>query len=59
MEKGKIALHEQFFLLPKCFQKVSATEASESVCVWKTVMVCFVGEPISIIHVYIVIVSVL
>ena len=32
--KGEIAHHEQFHLLPQCFQKPSAVEASESFCMW-------------------------
>ena len=30
--KGEIAHDEQFFLLSQCFQKLSAAEAFESVC---------------------------
>ena len=33
--KGEIARFEQFLLLSQCFQKSSAEEASESVCMWK------------------------
>ena len=32
MAKGEIAHYEQFLLLSLCFQKPSAAEASESVC---------------------------
>ena len=32
MAKGEIAHNEHFLLLPQCFQKSSASEASESVC---------------------------
>ena len=35
--KGEIAHYEQFLLLPKCFQKSSAAEASESVCMRESV----------------------
>ena len=35
--KGKIAHHEQLLLLPQCFQKSSAPDASESVCMRKRV----------------------
>ena len=31
--KGETACYEQFLLLPQCFQKSSAAEASESVSV--------------------------
>ena len=32
--KGEIARNEQFLLLPQRCQKLSAAEASESVCMW-------------------------
>ena len=32
MAKGEIAHSEQFLLLRQCFQKLSAAEGSESVC---------------------------
>ena len=35
--KGEIAHHEQFVLFPQCFQKLSTTEASESVYLWERV----------------------
>ena len=31
----EIARFEQLLLLSQCFQKLSAAEASESVCVWE------------------------
>ena len=37
MAKGEIAHHEQFLISPQCFQKSSALEASESVCMRKRV----------------------
>ena len=33
--KGERGNCEQFFLLPKCFQKSPAAGASESVCMWE------------------------
>ena len=35
--KGEIAHHEQFLLLPQCFQKSSASNAPECDCKWKRV----------------------
>ena len=35
--KGEIAHHEQFLLLPECFQKLFAAEASESVYMLESV----------------------
>ena len=35
--KGEIARFEQFLLLSRCFQKSSAAETSESVCMWERV----------------------
>ena len=35
--KGKIAHNEQFILLSQYFQKSSAVEASESICMWERV----------------------
>ena len=35
--KGKIALYEQFFLFPQCFQKASFPRASKVVIVWEWV----------------------
>ena len=37
MGKGEIAHHEQFFLVPQCFQKVCFPGASKGVIVWKWV----------------------
>ena len=37
LANGEIAYYEQFLLLPQCFQKSSASGASESVCVWERV----------------------
>ena len=37
--KGEIAHHAQFLPLPQCFQKSSASEASESVCMRERVKV--------------------
>ena len=37
MSKGEIACFEQFHLLSQYFQKLSAAEASESVCMWERV----------------------
>ena len=39
MAKGEIAHHEQFLLLPQCFQKTSVPEASESVCMREMVKI--------------------
>ena len=33
----EIAHNEEFLHLPQCFQKSSAAEASENVCIWKRV----------------------
>ena len=41
MAKGEIAHHEQFHLWPQCFQKSSAAEASESVCMWERVKLVY------------------
>ena len=35
--KGEIAHYEQFLLLPQCFQKTSAAEAPETICMWERV----------------------
>ena len=35
MANGEIACFEQFLLLPQCFQKLSAADASESVYMWE------------------------
>ena len=35
MAKGEIVHHEQFILLPQCFQKSSAAEVSKRVCMWE------------------------
>ena len=37
LTKEEIACFEQFHLLSQCFQKLSAAEASESVCLWERV----------------------
>ena len=37
LANGEIARFEQFLLLPTCFQKMSAAEASESVYMWESV----------------------
>ena len=37
MAKGEVAHHEQFLLLPQCFQTSAAAEASESFCMWERV----------------------
>ena len=37
MANGEIAHDEQFHHLPQCFQKLSAAEASESICKWERV----------------------
>ena len=37
VRKGEIARFEQFQLWSQCFQKPSAAEASESVCIWERV----------------------
>ena len=37
--KEEIAHDEQFLLLPQCFKKSSAAEASENVCMWERVNV--------------------
>ena len=37
MAKGEISHHEQFLLLPQCFQKPSAAAASESVYICERV----------------------
>ena len=34
---GEIAHHEQFRLLPQCFQKLSAADVSKCVCNWERV----------------------
>ena len=34
---GEIARFEQFFLLQQYFQKSSAAEASESICMWERI----------------------
>ena len=34
--KGETADHEQLFLLlPQCFQKLTAVEASKRICMWE------------------------
>ena len=38
MAEVEIAHYEQFLLLPHCFQKSSAAEASESVYIWERVI---------------------
>ena len=35
LAKGEIARFEQFLVLPQCFQKSSAAEASESNCMFE------------------------
>ena len=40
-QKGEIAYYELFLLLPQCFQKSSAAEASEIVRVKPTGLSCF------------------
>ena len=35
--KGEIAHHKQLFILAQCFQKSSAADASESVCIMERV----------------------
>ena len=37
--KGEIGHYEPFVLLPHCFQKLSAAEALESVCMWERIKV--------------------
>ena len=37
MAKGRIAHDEQFLLLPKCYQKLTAAKAAESACKWERV----------------------
>ena len=37
MANGEITHHKQFLLLLQCFQKLSAAEAQESVCIWERV----------------------
>ena len=39
--KGEISCFEQFFLCSQCFQKLSAAEKSESVCMRARVNVAF------------------
>ena len=42
--KEEIAHHEQFICLSQCFQKSSAAEAPESVCMWEGLnSICFVA----------------
>ena len=36
-EKREIAHHDQFLLLPKCFQNMSATDASKCACMCERV----------------------
>ena len=38
--KGEIAHHEQFLLLPQCFQKSSAADASNCVGMWNSAKHC-------------------
>ena len=40
-QKGEIACFEQFLLLPQCFQKTSAADASKYVYKWERVKACF------------------
>ena len=37
LAKGEITHYEQFLLLPKCFQKLSAADASESIYIWEKI----------------------
>ena len=37
LAEGEMALLEQFLFLPQCFQKSTAAEKSESVCMWERV----------------------
>ena len=37
---GEIAHYEQFLLLPQCFRKLFAADASESICKWERVNDC-------------------
>ena len=37
MANGEIAHHEQFLLLPQCFQESSAADSSEWVYMWERV----------------------
>ena len=37
LTKGEIALIEQILLLPQWYQKSSAEDASESICMWEKV----------------------
>ena len=41
VEKGGIGHHEEFLLLSQCFQKSSASETSESVCMLERVILNF------------------
>ena len=45
--KGEIAHQEQLLLLPQCFQKPSASEPSESFCMWVRVNLEFCIDLIS------------
>ena len=46
MAIGKIACFKQLLLLSKCFQKSSATEAFESVCIRERVIeICHIFTP--------------
>ena len=44
MAKREIAYNEYFLLLPQYFQKWSAAEASERVCMWDRVEVIELSE---------------